>query len=617
LVRAAWAIFRVAILLAELTVLALIVVGVAVGRFDRAGGLLAYVLGGLLALSVAVVAALPEKAVGRILVHGGLLVGCVVFSFPFVWLASTSFKYREEIGVYPPKWLPSVPGRITRSPYVSDERIEPVRRPSDVEEGRWRRLWPALADALWRRGREMLGDGRADRLPRADLEPALVRGLWHATWRSVPRHVWAQSDARIVEAVVGRLDATRVDDVWDSIHYAVELRDVTVTDTGLVQHALGPPGSTLARWRGGSGEAVTLSPPARPGTVPSRTVAYDFARSPTLSIAAEMPLPIDAGGLLSITLPIRQDRSWHGMKVAVEIGGRRYVPADDFYLGSRRWQEITFQLADKSERDERNMGIWPLVEAGSAGAFDRPGRFRLTIELERASPWSAGWRKYTDNYRTAALVTEHRWRYVANSFYLVVMNVVCQILSCSLVAYAFARLRFPGRSALFTLMLATMMLPPQVTMIPVFGIFRRLGWYNTLKALWVPSMFGSAFFIFMLRQFMRGIPRELEDAAKIDGCGFFGVWWRIILPLMKPALAAVAIFTFMGTWNNFMGPLIYLNDQRLYPLALGLFDFRTQHGGDYGLLMAASTLVTLPVIAVFFLAQKYFIQGVTLTGMKA
>ena len=196
------------------------------------------------------------------------------------------------------------------------------------------------------------------------------------------------------------------------------------------------------------------------------------------------------------------------------------------------------------------------------------------------------------------------------------LTIVGQVFSCSLVAYAFARLQWPGRELWFGILLATMMLPGQVTMIPVFMIFRALGWYNTLKALWVPSFFGSAFFIFMLRQFMKGIPRDLEEAAKIDGCSFFGIYWRIILPLIKPALAAVAIFTFMNTWNDFMGPLIYINDQRLYPLALGLFDFRSEHSSEYGMLMAASTLMALPVIAIFFLAQRYFIQGVTLTGMK-
>jgi len=229
---------------------------------------------------------------------------------------------------------------------------------------------------------------------------------------------------------------------------------------------------------------------------------------------------------------------------------------------------------------------------------------------------TAIWRKYTYSYRSAFIATEYRWRYVFNSLYLAVLTIAGQGLSCSLVAFAFARLNWPGRELFFGLLLATMMLPGQVTMIPVFMIFRYLGWYNTLKALWVPSFFGSAFFIFMLRQFMKGIPNDLEDAAKIDGCSLFGIYWRIVLPLVKPALAAVCIFTFMNTWNDFMGPLIYVNDQRLYPLALGLFDFRSEHGSEFGMLMAASTLMTLPVIAIFFMAQRYFIQGVTLTGMK-
>jgi len=161
-----------------------------------------------------------------------------------------------------------------------------------------------------------------------------------------------------------------------------------------------------------------------------------------------------------------------------------------------------------------------------------------------------------------------------------------------------------------------MMLPPQVTMIPVFLIFKHLGWFNTLKPLWAPSFLGSAFFIFLLRQFMKGIPTDLEDAAKIDGCSFFGIYWRIMLPLIKPALAAIAIFTFMYSWNDFMGPLIYIGDQRLYPLSLGLFIFQAAHRTEYGMLMAASTLMTLPVVVMFFLAQRYFIQGATLTGMK-
>jgi len=165
-------------------------------------------------------------------------------------------------------------------------------------------------------------------------------------------------------------------------------------------------------------------------------------------------------------------------------------------------------------------------------------------------------------------------------------------------------------------LLATMMLPGQVTMIPQFLIWRRLGMYDTFQPLWVPSLFGSGFFIFLLRQFFLTIPTDLEDAARIDGCGFFGVYWRIMLPLIKPALAAIAIFQFMGSWNDFMGPLIYISSEHLTPLSLGLFMLRSAHTAEWGMLMAASTMMTLPVILLFFFTQRYFIQGVTLTGMK-
>jgi multiple sugar transport system permease protein len=195
------------------------------------------------------------------------------------------------------------------------------------------------------------------------------------------------------------------------------------------------------------------------------------------------------------------------------------------------------------------------------------------------------------------------------------------LFSCSLVAYSFALLRWLGRASAFAILLGTMMIPPQVTMIPQFLIFQKLGWYNTLKPLWVMSFFATAFSVFLIRQFMKGVPRDLEDAARLDGCGFLRIYWHIILQLIKPALAVVAIFSFLATWNEFMGPLIYLSDQRLYPLAFGLYAFQIQSlqpgtSAGVGMLMAGSLLMTLPVIAIFFFAQRYFLQGITLTGIK-
>jgi len=194
--------------------------------------------------------------------------------------------------------------------------------------------------------------------------------------------------------------------------------------------------------------------------------------------------------------------------------------------------------------------------------------------------------------------------------------VVGTVLSCSLVAYSLAKIRWRGRDLVFYSLLATMILPSQVTIVPTFTIFKWLGWIGTIKPLTVPAFFGGAFYIFLLRQFFMTIPNELSDAAKIDGCSELAIYWRIVLPLSKPALATVGLFTFIGAWNDFLGPLLYLNDERSYTLAMGLQRFVSQHGAEWALLMAASTVMTLPIIIIFFLAQRIFIQGVTLTGIK-
>jgi len=205
-----------------------------------------------------------------------------------------------------------------------------------------------------------------------------------------------------------------------------------------------------------------------------------------------------------------------------------------------------------------------------------------------------------------------------NTLQVTVYALAGGLLTSTMVAYGFARTRFPGRNVLFLVLLATMMLPSQVTMIPVYIIYKNLGWVDTLRPLWVGSLFGGgAFYIFLMRQFFMTLPRELDEAAAMDGCGTVAVLWRILLPLSKPALATVAIFSFMGHWNDFMTPLIYVNSIPKMTLALGLHIFRGTYQTQWNYLMAASLVVMLPCLILFFLAQNYFIQGIALTGMKA
>ncbi len=226
------------------------------------------------------------------------------------------------------------------------------------------------------------------------------------------------------------------------------------------------------------------------------------------------------------------------------------------------------------------------------------------------------WKNYPDALKFLPPETNHGLTFLGNTLQVTILSILGTLLGSSMVAYGFSRLRFPGRDALFVVLLATMMLPQAVTMMPVFLIFRKLGWIDTLKPLWVPSFFGSAFNIFLLRQFFLGIPTELEDAAKLDGCSYVGIYWRIMLPQIKPALAALTIMAFMGAWNDFRNPLIYISSPEKETLAYALQLYQTSHGGEPGLLMAASTLVMIPVLGLFFFTQRYFIQGITLTGIK-
>ncbi|MCD6290433.1 MAG: carbohydrate ABC transporter permease [Anaerolineae bacterium] len=208
-------------------------------------------------------------------------------------------------------------------------------------------------------------------------------------------------------------------------------------------------------------------------------------------------------------------------------------------------------------------------------------------------------------------------RYFLNTSTITLAAIIGQLLSSPLVAYAFARLRARGKNVLFMLILGTMMLPSQVTMIPVFVLFKMLGWVDTFIPLILPNFFGSAYFIFLLRQFFLTIPPELADAAKIDGCGYFGTYSRIYLPLSKPALATMVIFTFMWNWNDFMNPLIYLSSSEKWTLTLGLSRFTGMYGMTaWNLLMAASLVTILPCVVLFFFAQRYFIQGIVITGVK-
>jgi len=208
------------------------------------------------------------------------------------------------------------------------------------------------------------------------------------------------------------------------------------------------------------------------------------------------------------------------------------------------------------------------------------------------------------------------WRYLWNTTFISMMTVVGILFSCPLVAYSLAKLQWKGRDTMFLLILATMMLPPQVTMIPVYLLWNRTPLMGTYWPVILPNFLGSAFFIFLLRQFFRGIPNDLLDAARLDGASEFRIYWNIVLPLSRAALATVGLFAFVGAWSDFLNPLIYLTDPDTYTLSIGLYNFFSQYGVEWGPLMAACAIFSIPLIVIFIFAQKQFIEGISLTGLK-
>ncbi len=272
----------------------------------------------------------------------------------------------------------------------------------------------------------------------------------------------------------------------------------------------------------------------------------------------------------------------------------------------------------KAQRVQRTFA-YLLLFAGSA-IFLLPFMWMVTTSLKTSKgvltfppeffPSSFEWHNYPDGW--TALPFTQFW---LNTMLITTLAVLGNLISCTLPAYAFARLRARGRPIMFVAMLATMMIPVEVTLVPQFILFSELGMVNTYWPLFLPAWFGYAFFIFLLRQFFMTIPQELDEAARIDGASDLRILWSVILPLSRPALAAVAVFAFVGNWNNLLGPLIYLRSQDKYTLAIGLKLFAGQFLTQYNQMMAVSIVTILPILVLFFIAQKSFVRGVTLTGM--
>lgn len=586
----------------------------------------------------------------RVLAHAVLFAGAVLFLLPFLWMIVTSFKVTREMTGQRPAFLPAAPSPQDITPYIDRKQFSAPRLPDAMPEAVWELALPRVEAMI----DERLSDwsprtpGRAENAPPApvsgeDVRAEMIEGLFEyldgrlsdevrqkafvieasqgkpATdnkERPSESRLSSESIQAAASAVVEEAGALVTDEVlasiFDACYRRICLGEVRVRTSDFRSHAL----YSGSEWEPlGKGVTLVQRDDATPRVQEARIDFVAGGGSGLFRLAARGE-DVNFRDVDRVFVSYRSDAAWARLGFTVRRGGRVYTTRDQLYNFERDWVEQELRWPeDATDGMERRLYA---VLHEVPGAVAPPGEFQVILTIHRVSTLEAWVAKATQNYRQTFREVPYS-RYIATSFSLSILNIVLSIFSCTLVAYGFARLQWPGRGFFFVVLLATMMLPPQVTMIPSFLVIKHLGWYNTLLPLWVVAAFGTPFFIFLLRQFFKNIPVDLEDAARIDGCGFLRIYWHVMLPLVKPVVATIAIFTFMGTWNNFMGPLIYVNDERLFPLALGLFKFLLGSGttGDnVVLVMAASLVMTLPVIVLFFSLQRYFIQGITLTGSK-
>ncbi len=538
-------------------------------------------------------------------IHALLLVAVAGCMYPLVWMFMTSIKTDEELAQSDD--LPSLPVFRDHSPYVRDEPA--IVTPDDVDPTRFRELLPRLRETAVELTRAALPKQMPPAVDGAAWASSAAAALVSRTLVQLPRQAWRDGDGVVTEKVRALFTpeaiATAVADQLSQL----QISALTLSTTDGKIFTLAEAGDA-SRWRVAAGhgalaplhDSIRLDYRFASGSDAPVVVTHDFALPPGV-------LPDD---LHKLALAIHADNSWHAIDATLDVGGVHWKSMRTTYLVQNRAQSLSFQ---PPTFDDTTIRARTWVPLRADGASDRGRNARLSLVLSPSSRVHAIVAKVARNY-VRAFDSVPFFAYIGNSLLLVGLTIGGSLFSSAFVAYAFARLSWPGRGVALLLLLSTMMVPPQVTMIPSFLVWRGLGWYNTLNPMWVPAWFGNAFFIFLMIQHMKTIPRELEEAARIDGLGVVQTWWYVIVPQLKPSLAAIAVLSFLGAWNEFMGPLIYLRDQSKFPLSLGLFGMSIDHGADWSMLMAANMLMTVPSIVVFFCFQRYFIEGMTVTGMK-
>lgn len=552
----------------------------------------------------------------RGLFHLFLLSCAAVFLYPFMWMMVTSVKSGDEN--LEKDLLPSMPAFRAQSPYV--RVVNAVEKPTNVSAEKWAVLKPNLVEITHDLVIEKVARPQAQWSADA-ADEVMWAGAEYATMKAVkrmPETVWNEGDEIIYEKFKESL-ANGAGGLNELLARAVNQGQSRLVFNGLQVRSKAGRVTESVRFDkvGLDGFEVLGTGKLVHDSDGKLVVCSDFSESDEpLVVRYALDVKISPKELHRVSLEMIYDDTWHQIDAELVVNGERYVGTRTKWAGSNKPEALTLQFPDDEVEVDWGKRPWvkldgPLLEDAESSKME------LIIKLTPSGTAVARYGKIQRNYERIFLSMPF-WSYVFNSVVLTVLMVMGAVFSSCFVAYAFARLQWPGRSIAFVILLSTMMLPPQVTMIPQFLEWRLLGWYNTLNPIWVPTWFGIAFFIFLMVQQMKGIPKDLEEAAEVDGMNKLQIWWYVVVPLVRPGMAAIAIMSFMAAWNEFMAPLIYLRDMGKFPLSVGIYAMGADEtmNNDMALIMAGNFLMTVPVIVIFFVFQRYFIQGVASSGVK-
>ena len=552
-----------------------------------------------------------------------LLVGAAFCTMiPLLWLLTSSFKTANEIFAVPIQWFPNLPPRVASSPYIVEDAYPKIEKPMAVDEAVWKTLQPQLTQVIWAEAQSHIAaNGKfSNYVSSEELQMEIIEGLWQQLVAGLPDEVWNGTTDSVTAAVRDTIIPETVDTIWGSVYREVAVGTLRIEDLDFNRTPI-----EIVNWEAETGTRIRTSDDLQTAA----SLSYNFQDSDTTRMTATISSPIPIERIRRITLPVRGDASYHRLSLTVSVpqsgmnagstnNGITYQPTRSFVLGSALWTDSVWRVHGipgelessqiTMQRVETNLAAQSAVEVGAGS------QLFLQLSIHQPAYLSIVWDKFTSNYRNLWKKVPYN-RYFVNSVFIATASTLLTLFFCSLGGYAFAKYKFRGQKILFGILLASMMVPFQVLLVPLFGLMYDIGWLNSYKAIVIPFSVG-AFGVFLMRQFIVTIPSELLDAARIDGCSEFGIYYRIVLPIIKPALGALTIYSFLGSWNGYLWPLIILRDEAKYTLPIGLANLVGIYRQDYGILMAGTLLSLMPIVILFLAMQREFVQGITLGGVK-